>query len=108
MDYITSKINNSYSVVTCIHYYSDAKKICNQHRSTCHKSKASARRISDGRRMFFAAPIANGTKVTSKQYGEGIVLSTDNYGVMQIRFKTDTIPFSYPQSVRCGSIRIAS
>ena len=106
MDYV-SKINNSYSVVTYIHHNSDVKKICDQHRTSDHKSNSSARRISDGRRSFFAAPIENGTKVTSKQYGDGIVLSTDNYGVMQIRFKTGTIHFCYPQAVRCGSICIA-
>lgn len=49
-----------------------------------------------------AAPLPRGTKVSSKAFGIGTILSTSKDGVVSVRFDSKEVRFVYPDAFKQG------
>ena len=97
------KINNSSTVYVNWNYYAEVRKIC------AAKKTKEIRKISTvkstGHTCGMWDPMAPGTKVESRQYGIGTVVSTTQDGKMSVSFDARIVRFLYPEVIKQGHLR---
>lgn len=76
------KLNNSYTVYVNWSYYSECAKICKD----AHKKEKRANSTISKKPAITAAPLPRGTKVSSKAFGVGTILSTSKDGITDMPY----------------------
>ena len=92
------KLNNSYTVYVNWSYYSECAKICKD----AHKKEKRAYSSITKKPAVTAAPLPRGTKVSSKAFGVGTILSTSKDGIVSVRFDSKEVRFVYPDAFKQG------
>lgn len=88
------KLNNSYTVYVNWAYYSECAKICKSKHKSVHSTISK-------KPASVAVPLPCGTKVRSKAFGIGTVLSTSN-GTVSVLFAEKEARFVYPDAFKQG------
>ena len=99
------KLNNAYTTYVYETYYSEAKRLCDKYRGNNSGGRVLAQRTRSAM-VLTAAPLANGTKVYSKYFGNGIVQSTDDRGIMRVHFGERDACFLFPDVIKKGQLRL--
>ena len=92
------KLNNSYTVYVNWSYYSECAMICKD----AHKKEKRVNSMVSKKPAVTAAPLPRGTKVSSKAFGIGTILSTSKDGVVSVRFDSKEVRFVYPDAFKQG------
>ncbi len=99
------KLNNAYTTYVYETYYREAKLLCDKYRGNYFGGRALAQRTRPTM-VLTAVPLANGTKVYSKFFGNGIVQSTDDRGKMRVRFGERDVCFLFPDVIKKDQLQL--
>lgn len=98
------KLNNSYTVYVNWQYINEVRKVCHPSRKIKPTLLTTTVTPKQPQNMIIrqkVAPLPNGTKLQSRHYGIGTLLSTE-HDIMYIAFEGKTVRFEYPTAIEKG------